>query len=209
MTVRKVELVPKPLASWNSRTLRMREQLFRECPEYEWGTAADALLAVDLMNEAAVSLAREIPVNVCAELRALLQELSVRWASITEMVWAYSALDQPWQESMLDAAPHGFRPDLVQLVRLTLDEHPRLRAWCELGGALGAYYRQTRELLTEGPPPPLCPLVEASRAVPEEDRAAVPELRRLAALPPDNSQGSPRDTLQQVVGPSGGGYEYK
>jgi len=199
------QLCSGPLAAYRlgllSETFRMWRDLFLRMPEFEEGTAQGVWLLFEQMNEAVLTLIRDIPVNVYSELRPLLQRRREFWVSIVNMVWDFFEHDQPWNSELIQRAktePHLNLCNLAKAACSGLSD----KKWCELGSAIGSL-QTTLYYDEEG----IVPLSDVERiaeivcSLPPDALRQVPVLLNTADLAPSVARLSPRDFLMQAVNP--------
>lgn len=206
MTVSPQSTAPaKPLAAYRlgllSRTFAYWRDLFLTKPEFEWSTADSVLLAIEQLNEAVLVLADEINQNVYTELRKLLGDQEERWTAVCKMVFEYNSDAGEWNQVLVAKASEELTPSLQLLAESALAK-PEVKAWCDLGVAVGEYHVQLTNLDAGQPLPKLDSIV--SRAASATTFQSLPVLQDMVNLAPDLDKLSPREFLTKTVVPKDG-----
>jgi hypothetical protein len=207
--VRHAATYPRPLAAfrlgYNPFAFRIFTRLYRQCPLF-WECAAiegpqDGLeLAIERLWQARIELASCIPINVFNELSRVLEGLRRFTESLIGSVEETGA-DRENSRGSVYAPGTDLGWELCRLADQALDGGTELRAWFDLGAAIGRHQLRlseggTEETGDEDPSPARGGLTEeedltiidyrelavSAAALPEQHIRSLPELGALAAL---------------------------
>lgn len=211
----------KPLAAYRlgllSRTLRIHQDLFRQMPQFEWGTAAGVCFAFEQLGSAVLALANDVSRNVYVELRDWLKDQAALWDAVHVMTARFSSSGDPTSDDPSEPVARLFRPSSEswnqELVEKALTERPQalttladlalvglaaLKDWYGLGVTLGEHLVQVHSLEDLASLPTLAPFLSACRNL--EASAVVPPII-LVLLQTAEKQPSlqTRDLLTQAL----------
>ncbi|MBL8793365.1 MAG: hypothetical protein JNM56_05655, partial [Planctomycetia bacterium] len=175
-------------------TFDLWRSLFNQFHDEE--TAVSVCLAIEQLDEAVVKLANDVSVNVYGELQSLLREQDEYWNRIHQMI-AGQAADP--ESARVAETQHEKQQRLAVLVDLALEAAGALIPWCKLGAAVGALQVQLHNREGDEPLPPLEPLLDSLRSLPETSTAVCPAAATLLDLAARQPSPSPRELLTQAL----------
>src|SRR5262249_44966670 len=128
-----------------------------------------------------------------------LTEQTECWSAIFKMVWAYHALDRPWDHQLCAQAREDSRPGIRVLADQASRDLPGLKAWYQLGVVVGDYEVTIFNLPPSKPLPSVAPIVASALALPKEALEALPIAAAITHLAPELSALGPLPFLARAV----------
>ena len=196
--------IPKPFSAYRvgllSHTIPMRVTLFRNKPENEWKTAQGVYHAIADLTESMLHLSKEIPQNELKKINAYLTDLSERWMAVRTMVGEYQHTEKKWNHEIVANVQREPFPGTWTCIYRLGYQLGTLKAFFDLGTAVGIYWAQLDEIDVDAPLPDLSGIVTAAQTIAKDLPAAMPSVLgaviEFSAKSPDLH---PRTVLTQAL----------